>query len=71
MEMKIEKGVPIPTSASAGLTALLRRMKVWDSAVVPKNSVFIYSTAVQLFGGGGHVTVRKIDGNFCRVWRIK
>ena len=74
MEVKIEKNVPIPQGAvgakRGGLSDVIRKMEVGDSFVAQKKADSMQHIAYMVLGPG-HVTIRKIDDNSCRVWRIK
>lgn len=71
--IKIERGVPIPTGRghTKGYSAVIRKMKVGDSAVLPVNTNTCHSLARQIFGGTGYVATRKVDAGHSRIWRIK
>ena len=66
-EPKIEKNVPIPKKRTSGVSALLRKLKVGESILLPKQAAYTQAYAVL---GKGNCTIRSTpDG--VRVWRIK
>ena len=68
---KIEKGIPIPERSSypgAGLTSLLKSMKVGDSVVLKANRNSVYATAGF---NNFKVAIRKVSNTEIRIWRIK
>lgn len=65
-EIKIEKGIPIPGMGATGLTALLRRLEVVDSALVDNRATSIIITAAKI---GIKVVTRKAENGQRRVWR--
>lgn len=65
-ELKIEKGIPIP-SGNANVTATLRKLKVGDSVLLP--SSFDRQYAHQVLGKGNYTARKMEDG--VRVWRTK
>lgn len=72
-ELKIESGIPIPSrkiSRRNGLTAVLRKLKVGESVLAPTTSAGAQG-CVLLAGLKGRATVRKMDENHVRIWRIK
>ena len=70
-ELKIEKGIPIPLGGRKihGFNAVLKKMKVGDSVVLPRSTSAANSLAKQALGTGNY-TIRKIDESSCRVWKI-
>ena len=62
--------VPLPTPRIAGLTRLLRELNVGESAVIPRKAANkdIYKLGVSL---NKTFTVRALDGERSRVWRLK
>jgi hypothetical protein len=74
---KIEKSIPIPTLSTRRLrspiTATLRQLEVGDSFVVPvnkKDKAFSGHLHGYSRRAGVRITVRRIDDNYIRVWRI-
>ena len=69
---KIEKNVEMPTGNET--TYPFAKMEVGDSFFIeggtPDNRGGIYTCAKSVFGGSGHVKMRKVEGGV-RVWRIK
>lgn len=72
MEVKIEKGVPIPESRKSspkGIIMTLKGMSFGDSFVYPGKSVsniYLYARM-----GGIRVTCHALPDGKWRVWRIK
>lgn len=71
--MRIEKGVPIPTLRSNGITATLRKLKPGnataddESVMIPSNKVKSWhAVAAQL---GIKITVR-LENDKHRLWRL-
>lgn len=71
-ELKIEKGVPIPSGRgrrpgpkSVALTAL----KVGDSVILPGAHATNQSLAMRYLGRGNYATLKEASGT--RVWRTK
>lgn len=72
MELKIEKGVPLPPhKRHYGLATVCRNMEQGDSLFLPDRS---HSTVYQLLGRlkkkGFRYTVRKVEGGV-RIWCIE
>lgn len=70
MELKIEKGVPMPTPRINGIAAALRKMKKGDSVFIPGGHIGSVINNARQTLGAGHVTARTEEGGI-RVWRIK
>lgn len=71
-DFKIERGIPVPPQhGRKGYSAILRKMKVGESVVLPTSTQPATNIGYQVFGGSGHITVRKIGPDETRVWRIK
>jgi len=66
-EIKVEKGVPMPSSAS--MTGKIRSLKIGDSFVVPRYK------APSMWGlakrAGIKIAQRSISETEARIWRIK
>ena len=71
MEIKVEKGIPIPSRGrTRGFTQALRNLKnVGDSVFLPTRIRGIYVAAKDA-GLGGKITARTVEDGV-RVWRIK
>ena len=72
MDIVIEKGVPVPAGygRQVGLTAVMRKMVVGDSIVVPEHMrASIYSIARGI--DGTKFAVRKVADGQLRVWRTE
>lgn len=69
IEIKIEKSVPVPMQ-HGGYSAILRKLKKGESAVLPIPTINVCSLAYKIFGAGKYVACRKVEGG-TRVWRIK
>jgi len=69
-ELKIEKGVPLPTSRGGGILTILRLCEVGDSILYKKTQGSAASLA-KLVGSekGWKFTTRKVDGGI-RIWRV-
>ena len=72
--MRIESGIPIPSSRHTNpaineLRDTFKKMKVGQSVVVDwlKENAQIYHTARDV---GARVSIRKVDGQGWRVWRV-
>ena len=75
MEIKIEKGVPVPPKSRNGGRKLkypFDQMEVGDSfaANAPQNTVLSSARAYARRNPGMTFTTREIDKKSCRVWRI-
>lgn len=69
-DVEIEKGVPLPPAiGKTGLAALLRRMEVGDSVVLPYARRGSITTAASHMGM--KMTTRRLDADMMRVWRVK
>lgn len=69
-ELKIERGVPLPSSNTAGLSAILRKMKKGESVLVPfPLAKGIHPTARSVFGRAGTIVTR-MEETGVRVWRL-
>lgn len=66
-EIKIEKGIPVPSRKShTGLSALVRQMAVGDSVLVtPKQA----GTIVAIVSREKKKCARRTEGDKIRVWR--
>ncbi len=73
MTITIEKGVPIPPDprVKTGVMSAIRAMEVGDSLVLPKPAKNAGSYLNGPRNEGRSFTVRRIDENSCRIWRIK
>ena len=71
MEIKVEKGIPIPAPGNnLGFTQALRDLKnVGDSILLPR-SISTASGLIAQMGMQGKFTCRTVEGGV-RVWRIK
>jgi hypothetical protein len=70
LNLKIEKGVPIPPKAPERLVDLFRQMKPGDSVKVPgKKWGIIAGNAHMVFGKGNYAA--RANGTGIRVWRLK
>lgn len=69
MEIKIEKGIPLPSGGANGIpwTGILKTMDVGDSFAVPEELTPLARRMVGLVKGKKFVT-RKI-GSELRIWR--
>jgi hypothetical protein len=67
MNLKIEKGVPLPT-VNTGLTATIRILEIGDSFLIPLSATARSNVAVTAKRIGVKVVTRK-DGDNIRVWR--
>ena len=67
LKIKIEKGIPIPTTSPNSLTAALRALGVGDSAVLPRYFQTHLSTTARKAGIAA--SSRKISETEIRVWR--
>lgn len=68
--MKIQKGIPIPTPRSSGVSGTLRKLQVGDSFLTElnhSNRSNIYLSACRI---GIKITARS-EGDKLRVWRVK
>jgi hypothetical protein len=67
--IKIEKNIPIPSSrGAAGVSAALRKLGIGDSFLVGlEHRASIRPAAARL---GLRITVRTLDDNKIRVWRV-
>lgn len=71
MDLKIEKGIPLPPAPKGwGLAAVFRNMVVGDSVFIPNGGTNSTSAKARAALGKGVVTIRKEEGGV-RVWRIK
>lgn len=74
-EIKIEHGIPIPPkrgTVAGGLLGLLRQMKVGDSIKLPLTTHGNYRSIHALAHHANiRITVRRLDKQFFRVWRLK
>lgn len=70
MKIKIEKGMPIPTSNKS--TYPFREMKIGDSFFVSSDKENSMRVCAYGFSRGGKIkfTTRKVDGG-TRCWRVK
>ena len=71
MDIKIEKGVPIPEARrTSHIRQLAKQMQVGDSVVVPTveagNSLYSHLRSI-----GHKSTSRKLSDGTYRLWRIK
>ena len=67
MEIKIEKGIPIPSIKFTGLTAILRRLDVGDSILwLPTHVSNLHTTAKAI----GIQIATRTEGDRRRIWRI-
>lgn len=70
MELKIEKGIPLPPKRGTNFTTTLHKMKAGESTLIKgKLASNICNAARRAFGAGAYVT-RK-EGNGVRLWRVK
>jgi hypothetical protein len=68
VDLKIEKGIPIPGRRN-GFSETLRKMKPGDSVLLPRDRLNANALAHDVLGSGNYAT-RKEDGG-TRVWRTK
>ena len=71
IEIKIEKGVPVPSGRLHGdsISAVLRKMEIGDSIIWPANSPRA-SVSQQSKRCGIKMTSKKMPDGSLRVWRI-
>ena len=71
MKIKLEHGIPIPNSkhGHAGLSSLIRSMKVGDSFVWEGKSVSNVYVAAKI--ADMRIAARTIGDHKFRVWRVK
>lgn len=70
MELKIEKGIPLPPKRGTGFTTTLQKMKKGESVLIKgKLASNICNAARRAFGAGAYAT-RK-EGDSVRLWRVK
>ena len=66
--IKIDKNVPMPESKGKGITAVLRKLKVGESFVLPiENGASIRTLANRI---GVRISVRTIDEETIRIWLV-
>lgn len=75
MELKIEKNIPVPLEKYAGMTSILRKMKVGDSFLIKigedhRSQVNNALGAMYRIYGSSCARSRKVEGG-TRIWRIK
>lgn len=70
MDLKIEKGIPMPGRGKTQITATLRQMSVGDSVFIPglRSSAALGGRYVQL--RPMRFCSRQVDGGI-RVWRVE
>ena len=74
-ELKIEKGIPIPSDGQRGpskgaLANALLALKKGDSVLTSKSYPNVMQHCMRYLGKGNY-TIRAVDGGGIRVWRIK
>ncbi len=66
--MQIDKNIPLPSNRKFGLTAILRKLEIHDSVVIPLSERHLAApTAKQI---GIKITTSKISDTDARVWRV-
>lgn len=70
MSLKIEKGIAMPMrNTYSEISSLALRMSVGDSVKVRKSQAVAMSQAIRRHGG--LASMRKIDDDTWRVWKVK
>jgi len=64
--MKIEKGIPMPTTSTESPTAIIRSMDVGDSVVIPRSKVPSFITCAKAIGCSAKQ--QAISATESRVW---
>jgi hypothetical protein len=71
MDMKIEKNVPMPERSRnvMGLSALLKKMEIGDSIVIPKEKRNVAGSTAR--SAGVKIATRAEGSNSVRIWRTE
>lgn len=69
MEIKIEKGIPIPKRDSySEFGKIIKKMDIYDSIIIPTNKIKAFRSSASY--RKVKITSRKIDEKMSRIWLI-